>query len=309
MGYYATPEAMENAVRAAARKSPLDTSYAVELFYHDRFLCRVFSPMEPEFVLKGGQSVLARLINARTTRDVDLLASGQGIDEAVDRLVELAARDLGDFFTFRYAGSEDIKTDDEYRTGRKLRFDTFVGDIRKGMISVDLVTGLTPIGELEAAVPRHRLNVRGLEGAKYCLYPVVDTVADKVCAIMQLYSGCRPSSRVKDLVDLVLICLHERLSAQELRLAMTIESRVRGMQPLVEFRVPEEWHDLRARSFAKLAREAALPDGYRQISPAESLVMQLVNPILSGVEQKGFWDPSALSWLSSEGDGCSNPLA
>ena len=90
---------------------------------------------------------------------------------------------------------------------------------------------------------------------------------------------------------------------------MTIESRARGMQPLVEFRVPEEWHDLRARSFAKLAREAALPDGYRQISPAESLVMQLVNPILSGVEQKGFWDPSALSWLSSEGDGCSNPLA
>ena len=70
---YKTPKALEQAVKAVAVKSDRDTSRAIAGFYHDRFLCRVFSADEPAFVLKGGQSMLAKIPNARETRDVGLV--------------------------------------------------------------------------------------------------------------------------------------------------------------------------------------------------------------------------------------------
>ncbi len=74
---YRTPAALEMAVKAAAKASPLDTGLAISGFYYHRLLCRVFSEEEPGFVLKGGLSVLARTIDARATRDIDLLVFSQ----------------------------------------------------------------------------------------------------------------------------------------------------------------------------------------------------------------------------------------
>lgn len=70
---YKTPAALEMAVKAAAKASPLDTGRAVSGFYFHRLLCRVFSKPSSPFVLKGGQSMLARTMDARATQDIDLL--------------------------------------------------------------------------------------------------------------------------------------------------------------------------------------------------------------------------------------------
>lgn len=40
---YRTPAALEMAVKAAAKASPLDTNLAIFGFYFHRLLCRVFS--------------------------------------------------------------------------------------------------------------------------------------------------------------------------------------------------------------------------------------------------------------------------
>lgn len=64
---------MEQAVKAAAKASGRDVNKVIQAFYHDRFLCRVFSADNPSFILKGGQSMLARIPNARETRDIDLI--------------------------------------------------------------------------------------------------------------------------------------------------------------------------------------------------------------------------------------------
>ena len=97
---YKTPKALEQAVKSAAVKSDRDTNKAIAGFYHDRFLCRTFASSEPAFVLKGGQSMLAKIPNTRETRDVDLLGLTPDLDEALsvkptawDSLVK--ARDLG----------------------------------------------------------------------------------------------------------------------------------------------------------------------------------------------------------------------
>lgn len=60
---YKTPAALEMAVKAAAKKSAMDTNRAISGFYFHRLLCRIFSVEDCGFVLKGGQSMLARTID------------------------------------------------------------------------------------------------------------------------------------------------------------------------------------------------------------------------------------------------------
>mgnify|MGYP002246834635 CR=1 FL=1 len=72
-----TPAALEMAIKAAAKASPLETGRAVSGFYFHRLLCRVFSKPDSPFMLKGGQSMLARTMDARATRDIDLLSERQ----------------------------------------------------------------------------------------------------------------------------------------------------------------------------------------------------------------------------------------
>lgn len=122
---YKTPSALEMAVKAAAKVSPLDTSLAVSAFYYHRLLCRVFNSEGQRFVLKGGLSVLARTVDARVTRDIDLLAREMNLGAAVEELKRLASVDLGDFVVFRFDRAEPIKACDEYRSGAKVWFESY----------------------------------------------------------------------------------------------------------------------------------------------------------------------------------------
>ena len=63
---YATPTALEMAVKAAAKASSLDTGRAVSGFYFHRFLCRI-QQAGLAFCAEGGQSMLARTADARAT--------------------------------------------------------------------------------------------------------------------------------------------------------------------------------------------------------------------------------------------------
>ncbi|WP_417300665.1 nucleotidyl transferase AbiEii/AbiGii toxin family protein [Ellagibacter isourolithinifaciens] len=99
-----------------------DTNRAIAGFYFHRLLCRVFSDPDSPFVLKGGQSVLARTVDARATRDIDLLARETSVEAAVADLRRLAGIGLDDFISFSFDKAEPIKADDEYRSGMKVWF-------------------------------------------------------------------------------------------------------------------------------------------------------------------------------------------
>lgn len=134
-----TPAALEMAVKEAARKSPLDTNRAIAGFYFHRLLCRVFSDPDSPFVLKGGQSVLARTVDARATRDIDLLARETSVEAAVADLRRLAGIGLDDFISFSFDKAEPIKAGDEYRSGMKVWFTPSLGGKSLQAVSVDLV--------------------------------------------------------------------------------------------------------------------------------------------------------------------------
>ena len=102
------------AVKEAAKASSQDTNRAISGFYFHRLLCRVFTDGNASFVLKGGHGVLARTLDARATRDIDLLSTSDNLEGALAALRHLTQRDLGDFIFFEYEGAEPIKADDEY---------------------------------------------------------------------------------------------------------------------------------------------------------------------------------------------------
>ncbi len=170
------------AVKEAAKASPQDTNRAISGFYFHRLLCRVFAGDNSSFVLKGGHGVLARTLDARATRDIDLLSMSSNLEEALTDLRRLAQRDLGDFMFFEYEGAEPIKPSDEYRSGLSVRFIPVMGAKRMQPISIDLVVDEVPLEGAELISPADRIGIKGLVICDYLVYPVNAALADKLCA-------------------------------------------------------------------------------------------------------------------------------
>ena len=181
--------------------------------------------------------MLARTPSARATRDIDLLSWEADLGAALSELRELASLDLGDFVRFEFAGSKPIKAEDEYRSGLKVTFVPLLGARRLQPVSVDLVVDQIPCGEPELLTPADRIEVEGVPVFDYRVYPIANSIADKLCGIIETHDG-RPSSRVKDLVDLLIYATNEDLDGDGLCRWCRLEARVRGIELPPRFSVP-----------------------------------------------------------------------
>lgn len=293
---YKTYRAMEQAVKAAAKASGRDVNKAIQAFYHDRFLCRVFSADNPSFILKGGQSMLARIPNARETRDIDLIGVTSDIDKALEELIEMASTDLDDFVEFRFASKRPTDTSQDYREGYTVTFETWLGGTsKKGTVSIDLVVDALPPDEFDVVAPVSRIEIDGLKTFNYLTNTPENRVAEKICATMQDYNG-RPSSRVKDLADLVTSMLNEKIDASKLSRLIAIECRLRQIKNIDRFSVPGSWMSMLSVNYAKLAKEAALPSEFSSVESAEAAVSAWLSPVFNGDIPGKTWIPEEQRW-------------
>lgn len=229
---------VENAIKDAAGKAAaadpsLDVNKWIQVEYFNRFLSRVFSEGDGSgWVLKGGTGILARVPSTRATRDIDLYRQGFTLQQAFDELIRLAVVVLGDHFRFEYVSHiHSIGTDTQpYTEGYRVTFNIFIGLRAKGSLHVDLAVGAGITGDVTTADPATTLDLPRLVRHQYRLYPVVDQIADKVCATMATY-GERTSSREKDLVDLVVFAATHDIDGTALRIAIATEGRRRQMAP------------------------------------------------------------------------------
>lgn len=298
---YATAKGVEDAIKAAAKRAHADdpaltTNERIRLEYFNRFLSRVFSDgPNSEWVLKGGTGMLARVASTRATLDIDLYRHGYGIDDAVEDLRRLASGDLGDHFRFVYTGHRAILAGEAqpYTDGYRVEFGTYIGAQRKGSIGVDLSTGAGLTAEPTITVPASALDLPRLVGYEYRLYPVVDQIADKVCATMHRH-GDRPSSREKDLVDIVVLAVTQDIDGTALTTAMSTEISRRRMDPIEQFVVPAEW----GPAYQKLARAVPYCADVQHIAAARALAAALVDPALDGTATGLIWRATTRRWVS-----------
>lgn len=294
---FKTARAMEMAVKEAAKASPIDTNKAIKNFYLDRLLCRVFSEEEPAFILKGGQSMLARTVDARVSRDIDLLYGKVDLDEALSELERLAMIDLGDFLEYRLGKVTPITAEMEYREGYNVSFIPVLGRTKElGSVSVDLVVDAAASAEGERVTSASRLKVGDLPVFDYLLYPLESTVVDKLCATMQAYPGGRRSSRVKDLVDLVIILSERSFDSVDMAKRLACELAVRRVAAEEAFAVPETWLTSLAPSYAKMAKEARVAQRFFASRDAAVVVERFANRLLEDDADPAIWNPTTLCW-------------
>lgn len=293
--HYRSEQALEMAVKSAAKASPIDTGQAVTGFYFHRLLCRIFSDANSPFVLKGGHGMLARTYDARATRDIDLISESGDLDAALDELKNLAGTDLGDFVSFEFVTARPIKVEDEYRSGLCVSFDAFLGSKKKQTVSIDLVIDEIPLDRFDILHPADRLDLPGLQTFDYKVHPVAAALADKFCGIIETHDGS-PSSRVKDLTDICIYATTSECDGAALSLRLNKECSARKIAVPGRFSVPEGWLTKYGTVYAKTAAATAALKDYPRMQDAIELGESLFNPALDGSTAGKVWNPRLKLW-------------
>lgn len=291
---YETAKAFRTALEQRLKNEAQATGVALlRLRKHvafERFLVRLTTSESSGWVLKGAFALELRLgLRARTTKDIDL---GRADDEeaATEHLNAAAGVDLGDFFIFEVRRTPALDAATGFHAVRytvradldSRRFEQFPVDVA--------FSEATPI----QAEPLFGANTLEFADVAALQLPVV-SLEQHVAEKLHAYTGAfgrdqRESTRVKDLVDLVLIGDSAEIDAKRLHQALTLTFAQRGRQLLPNAipSPPSSW----ARPYAVLAREVGIADG---VEAGHAAAARLLDPVLRS-EASGHWDPEAQRW-------------
>jgi hypothetical protein len=295
---YVTPQALRQAVtdrlRTLAAQRPGTTPGDLQRrFAYDRLLARVFTADPERWVLKGAAAMLARLPTAaRHSKDIDLYRTAGDLAEAHQALAAAAALDLADHFRFTLGPAQPLT-----QGARALRvpITAYLGPTTFAGFHTDLVANLTMTAAPDDVSALVDIDL-GLPQPMYRAYPIVDHIADKVCAMLETHPRTvgEPiaSTRYRDLVDLATFARTTEIDSAALTTALRSEAQRRDIVLPDQFPDPPG-PDWRA-GYARTVRDAPnLPD--RDLDTALQTVRALLDPVLAA-EQHSAWDPASLTW-------------
>lgn len=293
---YPTPAAFDRALKKAVRSMSIDPGEGYRQALRDRFLCRVFYKGDGSFALKGGSGLLARIPSARATRDLDFAAMEHpSADKALAEMKQIAALDLGDWCRFELTKAEESLDENGYSRLLKLRFATYIGAEEKDPVLIDLSLDCVPTLPPEHITPANRVDIEGVEACDYLAYSLPDQLADKLCAIIERQPGGWPSSRMKDLADVVIYALNEDFDLGQLATAIASECSKRRMPVPSKFEAPLEWNS----SFSTFAKRCGLPADFQTFERASRLASNFFEPALTYPQNAQLkWNHTVLAWDS-----------
>jgi Nucleotidyl transferase AbiEii toxin, Type IV TA system len=291
---YASPGAFRRALtdklRDLATRSRWTLPQLQRQMAYDRLLERLYL-VDEGWIIKGATALLARDIGVRATIDIDLYREVAREIAEMD-LRRAAALDIGDWFRFEI-GPPRPHADTE---GARLPVTALVGNTVWARFHVDLAgTDLRMTGEPEDVPPLARVVMPDVEQHGYRAYPLADHLADKVCAILERHGPTEaPSTRFRDLVDLVAIVVAASVDAQPQMAALRSEAERRSLQLPDRFAVPDRalWEP----GYTAEAGRSLLPTA-RNLDEALATVTPCLDPLLGGTA-RGRWDPRNRRWTS-----------
>ena len=289
---YATPAAFRRALtdrlKALAGSSRWTVPQLQRHVAYDRLLERLYQ-FDQGWVVKGATALMARDLGTRGTLDIDLYRE-ISLAAAEADLRHAAAADIGDWFRFEVGAATPVST-----VGARLPVTSVVGTTIWASFHVDLIgSGLRMTGQPQHVPPLAENAIPEVAQHGYQAYPLVDHVADKVTAAYERY-GTRdmPSTRYRDLVDLVSIVTGASVPAADQVTALISEFDRRQLNLPASFDVPDRrlWEP----GYAAEARRSLLAAG-RTLNEALDIVRPFIDPVLSR-SAAGNWDPASRRWL------------
>jgi hypothetical protein len=277
--------ALEERLRAEALASGMPLSRLRKTVAFDRLLARLLADAPDVWVLKGGLALQARLGDrARTTKDIDLHTRETG-ERATRLLVSSALIDLGDFFSFA-VGSPSLTSGHGLRCSVEARLDGRSFE----RFHVDLGTDEQRVGAVSPESVTSLLEFAGIPAVEFPCFPLAQHLAEKVHALARS-RGAQENSRVKDLVDVVLLAETSEVDAAGLHSALEMtfgDAEAKG-PPSELPPAPARWGSpYRAMAKGLALRATTLEEG-------SMVAAGLVNPVLEGLRH-GSWSPTEQRW-------------
>ena len=221
------------------------------------------------WVLKGGMALEVRLQDdARLTKDIELgfrddVASGEALHE---RLVEVLRTDPHDDRLVLQTGQPfQLGEDGGGHLTWRLTLNESLADRSFGKIQLDVSPRTTELSATDRVVGQNSLEFAVVPSTTAEIIDIDRHAAEKFHGMTRDF-GDRENSRVRDLVDLVILIEHELLHADELREHINSVWRERNNEtrPLALPEFPPTWparyerlaaeHDLNASSFEDATR-------------------------------------------------------
>ena len=241
MKTYRTPEALRRALEdrliASSRRGGGDLPRMRRQVAFDRLLCRLFARQDSPWLLKGGYAMELRIKSARTTRDIDLAlrsmpgGGSQWDDTAVRRLLQdLADVDLGDGFEF-FIGEPTMDLDAAPYGGSRFPVEASMGRRNFASFHLDVSAGDVLQEPFELLEGHDWLGFAGIAPSKVPAISREEQSAEKLHAYSLPREG-RPNSRVKDLVDLLLLVESDTLDLDRVGQCIEATFRRRDTHPV-----------------------------------------------------------------------------
>jgi len=248
---------------------------------------RLMARLDERWILKGGYAVQLWTEKARTTQDVDLLATETPRQEIEDSFRETLDTDIGDYFYF--ISSEQGLIGDDVDSVRFQVTTRVAGRIFE-RFHVDVGISDPLVQPVEYLTPPNFLAFAQITTKPIPCYSIYQHIAEKVHAIWRPRTV--QSSRVKDLVDLVLFAnLASDIQADKLREVITLIFNDRGDQVPDSFhKFPNEWH----QRYNRLAKEINLD--ILDFQEATQTASSFISPVLSGNVAGLAWNSAIWKW-------------
>lgn len=282
--------ALEDRLAGQSAKTQMPLVRLRKLVVFDRFLARLVLIAPDTWLLKGGLVLQLRLSqHARTTKDMDILSLTAR--EAVPQILTRAALlDLQDWFAF-VARPETAALPGPGHGGLRFFVTALVAGRTFEGFHVDVGSGDPVIEPAEMLETPALLAFAGIPPVTVPCYPLTQHLAEKVHAYVRpRMTG--ESTRVKDLVDIILIAEHMVINGMALHTAIqaTFMAQRAGEPPPSLPAPPPAW----TLTFRKLAEEVGLR--CTTLAEADQAARRFLDPILSGIAQ-GAWAPERQAWV------------
>lgn len=229
----------------------------------ERLLVRLELNDPGRWVVKGGMAMEVRLGNrARMTRDLDLAvrdgAGGSGVHELLSQA--LGIDPTGDGFDFAVPSPEPLAADQLGHPGWRFHVDVRLAGRTFERVRVDVVERSDELVATERLALPDLLGFAGIESATVEATDRAQQFAEKLHALTRDYG--RPNSRVRDLIDLVLLIEGGLEPDDELAETVVHVFRMRATHPLpAELGdPPSDWGDRYPREAAELDVDATTLD-------------------------------------------------
>lgn len=203
--------AIEARLSQAATDGSSDLARRRRLVVFDRVAARLSADRTAGWILKGGAALEFRLRGlARTTRDMDLVAAPDADNELAgadvrELLIEALAIDHdGDGFMFQVSAPVELRPDAAGRGGWRFSVESRLAGKAFATIRLDVVMRGQEIALTERLPLPNPLAFAGIPDREIEAVDRRQHFAEKLHALTRDY-GDRPNTRVKDLVDLVLL--------------------------------------------------------------------------------------------------------